>query len=171
MAGEMAERIGRNMRLRREALGLKQREVAERIDDPVVSGQHVSRWERAENRPGDRYLELIAQALDVDVSYFYADHDTVVATPPLMATMQPADVAAQVAALSARVASLEEERESLRARLAAVEEGQVTTAEVLTGAAVAELSRSREEIAEQRAAQAEGRGGSAGTTRPSVPRR
>lgn len=88
MASEMAERIGLNMKLRREQLGLKQREVADRIDDPVVSAQHVSRWERAENRPGDRYLELIASALGVDVSFFYADHGVKPTTPDLMTALK-----------------------------------------------------------------------------------
>ncbi len=71
MAGEVAVRIGAQMRARREELCLNQREVADRINVPAVSNQRISDWERGVYRPSERYLPKIAEALETDVSYFY----------------------------------------------------------------------------------------------------
>lgn len=144
MASEMAERIGLNMKLRREQLGLKQREVADRIDDPVVSAQHVSRWERAENRPGDRYLELIAAALGVDVSFFYADHGVKPTTPDLMSALQTPN-----ASVGERVDILVSAVGDLLDRLDAIERRQDATAGDLSQLAADVLEMSLEQRARE----------------------
>jgi transcriptional regulator with XRE-family HTH domain len=83
MASEIAVRIGERLRARREELGLNQRELADRMP-AAVSNQHVSNWERGVYKPSERYLEKLAEALDVDVSYFYARDDEPRETPDLM---------------------------------------------------------------------------------------
>lgn len=71
MAGEVALRFGQRARQRRLELGLKQREVAERMGGAVTK-QHISDWERGYNEPSDRYKLQLVEALAVpDVSWFY----------------------------------------------------------------------------------------------------
>jgi transcriptional regulator with XRE-family HTH domain len=66
-----AERIGARMRERRLELGLKQREVADRIPGST-EGKDVSRWENGKHRPQGDTLEALAQALETDVEDLYA---------------------------------------------------------------------------------------------------
>lgn len=75
MAREHVARIGTGMRLRREELGLTQRELADLLPGKSDSNQ-VSKWERGEHRPNDETLEHIALALKVDVSHFHAPAPT-----------------------------------------------------------------------------------------------
>lgn len=69
MASEVAARVGERIRSRRLELRINQRQLADLIDDPAVSNQHISNWERGVYRPSDRYLAKLAAALQVDVSY------------------------------------------------------------------------------------------------------
>jgi transcriptional regulator with XRE-family HTH domain len=88
MASEMAARIGARLKKRREELGLNQREVSDRMHNRSVTNQHVSNWERGVYRPSDENLEDLAQALEVDVSFFYMDEPEE-GTQDLMQTLSP----------------------------------------------------------------------------------
>lgn len=86
MAGETAKRFGQRMAQRRLELGLKQREVAKRIQDQVpemgADKQRVSDWERGVNVPSDPYKPAIVKALEVpDIGYFYETPDVREETP------------------------------------------------------------------------------------------
>jgi transcriptional regulator with XRE-family HTH domain len=71
VATEMSARIGERIRERREELGMRtQRELADLIPSDTVTNQTVSNWERGVNQPSPRYLRELAEALQVDVSYF-----------------------------------------------------------------------------------------------------
>lgn len=83
MASEMAEQIGRRIRERREELRLNQRELAERLNDPVLTNQRISDWERGVNKPSERYMHALARALERDVAWFYGGEKG--PTPDLMA--------------------------------------------------------------------------------------
>lgn len=59
MASEMGVRIGRRIKEARTEAGLKQRELADRIGEPV-DGQRVSDWERALAIFGGEKRSLVA---------------------------------------------------------------------------------------------------------------
>jgi transcriptional regulator with XRE-family HTH domain len=82
MAGELASRIGARIREAREDLGINQRQLADRIPSDAVNNQRVSDWERGVNKPSDRYMKMIATALDRPVGWFYTEAS--VETPDLM---------------------------------------------------------------------------------------
>lgn len=88
MAAEMAERIGARVRARREELGLTQAEVARRMPGTTTSDQ-LSRWERGKHQPQN--LDSLAEALEVDVSYFYAPAPASTETPDLFPPMETPD--------------------------------------------------------------------------------
>lgn len=67
--------VGGQIRRRREELGLRQRELADLMPD-AVSNQHISNWERAVHMPSDRNLQALAEALTVDIGYFYSGGDS-----------------------------------------------------------------------------------------------
>lgn len=72
--GELIRRrFGENVRARRRALGLTQRQFAERIDTDAFQ---VSRWERGVVRPTDVTLARLAEALGVEFAWFFTDHGT-----------------------------------------------------------------------------------------------
>jgi transcriptional regulator with XRE-family HTH domain len=85
VAGETAKRVGERIRDRRLELGLNQRQLAERIPNDAVNNQRVSDWERGVHQPSERHLVQLAEALEVDVAYFYATADTV---PPLLNVLE-----------------------------------------------------------------------------------
>ena len=62
--------IGARLRERRAELHISQSELAARIG---LTFQQVQKYERGDNRISASRLYEIAQALGVDVSYFYAD--------------------------------------------------------------------------------------------------
>lgn len=68
MAAQRAEKIGARMRERREQLGLKQREIADRVPVASVTADYVGRWERGIVEPSAAYLDLIAAALETSVA-------------------------------------------------------------------------------------------------------
>lgn len=67
---EHRKRVGDRIAKAREAKGWSQRELADAIPGKVDSPS-VSRWERGKVYP-EQYLNEIAKALDVDVSYLLA---------------------------------------------------------------------------------------------------
>jgi transcriptional regulator with XRE-family HTH domain len=84
VAGETAKQIGARIRAQRLAKGLHtQRELADLIPEPAVNNQRVSDWERGVHQPSERYLRMLATALDVDIAYFYGA-DEQPETPPLL---------------------------------------------------------------------------------------
>lgn len=101
MAGENAKRIGRRIRQRRIEVGLlRQRDLAEKIGG-AVDNQRVSDWERGVNTPSDRYLQKLADALEVDVAYFMLPEPEP-GTPDLMSKLSGDD------RLEARLQAIEE---------------------------------------------------------------
>jgi transcriptional regulator with XRE-family HTH domain len=65
MAAERARRIGGRIRERRDELGLKQHQLADRVGQSVTK-DYVSRWERGKTDAAlGPYLEQIAAALDI----------------------------------------------------------------------------------------------------------
>lgn len=69
--------VGRRIRLRRTILGMNQSDLANAIG---LTFQQVQKYERGSNRIGSSKLYLIAQALDVPVSYFFEEMDKKTAT-------------------------------------------------------------------------------------------
>jgi transcriptional regulator with XRE-family HTH domain len=130
MAEEM-ERIGGRMKERREELGLKQREVAERIPGKTES-KDISRWENGRHRPESDTLGLIAKALETDISDLYAGplagRKPASTTSPLDALSKsdlPAEVSEVVEALRVEMVAM---RTQLLAR---IEKGQQETEALL----------------------------------------
>lgn len=62
--------VGQRLRQRRLSLDLTQEELGARID---VSFQQIQKYERGTNRISVARLLRLAEALDVDISYFFAD--------------------------------------------------------------------------------------------------
>lgn len=60
--------MGRRIRLRRVEIGLSQSELGEKLG---VSFQQVQKYEKGANRVGASRLQQIAEALGVDVTFFY----------------------------------------------------------------------------------------------------
>jgi transcriptional regulator with XRE-family HTH domain len=131
MAEEM-ELIGGRMRERREELGLKQREVADRIAGKT-EGKDVSRWENAHHRPNSDTLGRIAEALETTVADLYAgpvaDRKPQGETPDLMSHLDGGSPALN---------RIEVMFQELHERLEAIEAGQ--------GAIVAEILAALEQM-------------------------
>lgn len=68
---EEAQLIGGRIRERREELGLKQRELAERLPGKT-EGKDVSRWENGRHRPSPNTLAEIAKVLETTVGDLHA---------------------------------------------------------------------------------------------------
>ena len=62
--------IGDNLRALRLARNLTQGALAAQLPRTVTRAR-ISDWEHGLYRPSDRYVELLAKALGVDVSRFY----------------------------------------------------------------------------------------------------
>ena len=67
-AGNADIEMGRRISLRRVEIGLSQSELGEKLG---VSFQQVQKYEKGVNRVGASRLQLIAEALGVDVTFFY----------------------------------------------------------------------------------------------------
>ena len=67
-AGNVDIEMGRRIRLRRVEIGLSQSELGEKLG---VSFQQVQKYEKGVNRVGASRLQQIAEALGVDVTFFY----------------------------------------------------------------------------------------------------
>jgi len=87
MAGEQAKRIGARIAQRRVEMGLNQRELAARLPSDAVNNQRVSDWERGVHKPNEQYLEQLAEALDVDLAWFYETAESRQGSPDLMAAL------------------------------------------------------------------------------------
>lgn len=71
VATELGQLIGDRIRARRKELGLTQKQVAARMKSDAVDAQRVSDWERGYNKPSERYLLELVDALEVaDAGYF-----------------------------------------------------------------------------------------------------
>lgn len=112
---EEAERIGARMAERRKELGLKQREVADRIPGST-EGKDISRWENGKHRPQGDTLQAIATALETDIADLYAGR--VADRKPKGATPDPfADDPSQLGRVEAKLDALSEKVAALDARL------------------------------------------------------
>jgi ribosome-binding protein aMBF1 (putative translation factor) len=69
---DMKARVARNIANGREAKGLSQRLLAERLG---IRRNEVSRWENGGRSPRPEQLHEIAEALDLDPGYFYVEHN------------------------------------------------------------------------------------------------
>lgn len=67
----IAVTIGRNIRRARTEKDMTQRQLAVAMDIDVMA---VSRWERAEHRPSDDNLLIVASVLGRDFAWFFVDH-------------------------------------------------------------------------------------------------
>jgi transcriptional regulator with XRE-family HTH domain len=72
-AQDVDRQVGSRMRERRIMLGLTQQQMAELID---VTSQQAHKYEKGMNRVSAGRLYRIAQALGVDVSYFFEGLET-----------------------------------------------------------------------------------------------
>lgn len=68
--GAVDEHIGKKLRFYRVAVGMKQRELAEKLG---ISYQQVQKYESAKDKISIERLVLIASVLDVPVSAFLED--------------------------------------------------------------------------------------------------
>ncbi|SIO53709.1 Helix-turn-helix [Rhodovulum sp. ES.010] len=68
MAHVVDAHVGRRIRQRRWMLGMTQQELAEKVD---IKFQQIQKYETGANRVSASRLWLIAQALDVAVSFFF----------------------------------------------------------------------------------------------------
>jgi transcriptional regulator with XRE-family HTH domain len=64
--------IGRHIRAKRKALGLKQHELAHEID---VTPQHISHLERDDARPSLETLLALSRTLGVSADYLLTGHE------------------------------------------------------------------------------------------------
>jgi transcriptional regulator with XRE-family HTH domain len=67
MAKERAKRIGGRIEERLDELDITQAEVARRMDSVEVTKDYVSRWKRGANEPSEKYLPVLAAALETTV--------------------------------------------------------------------------------------------------------
>lgn len=88
VASEIAARIGRRLRQRRDELGLTQKQVAKAMPSPDVEPQRISDWERGYNKPTERYLNELVIALKVpDISWFYETEEQDEETPDVLGAL------------------------------------------------------------------------------------
>ena len=72
---DITARIARNIKLARDLRGLSQPGLADLLP-PSIRKNEISRWENGSHRPREYTLIQIARALELDVGWFYAEHDT-----------------------------------------------------------------------------------------------
>ena len=71
VTAQIVATVAANVKGAREAAGLTQRQLAQRLDmDPM----NVSRWERAVVMPSTTNLAALAAELKREPSWFYIDH-------------------------------------------------------------------------------------------------
>lgn len=71
-AQEVDQLVGKRLYELRVTLGLSQQQLAERIG---VTYQQAHKYERAKNRISAGRLAVIAETLDVPISYFFEEED------------------------------------------------------------------------------------------------
>lgn len=70
--GNLKATVAGNIRAARDVAGLRQRDLAERLDvDPML----VSKWERGVHTPGAKHFAALALALGQPIAWFYTDHE------------------------------------------------------------------------------------------------
>lgn len=85
MASDMARQVGARIAQARKEKKWTQRQVADAMDvKPSIDKSRISEWERGVHIPNERYMNLIAKALEHEVAWFYAEDDE---TPDLVATL------------------------------------------------------------------------------------
>lgn len=67
------QRVGENIAAARASCGLSRRAFGDLIG---VDQMLVYKWERGDHRPQDENLAALAQALSLDIAWFYTDHAT-----------------------------------------------------------------------------------------------
>ncbi len=68
MTNEIDQHLGKRLRQRRRTLGLTQQQIAEAVG---VRFQQIQKYECGSNRIAASRLWLMAQALDISVSFFF----------------------------------------------------------------------------------------------------
>jgi transcriptional regulator with XRE-family HTH domain len=69
-SGPVDRRVGSRIRARRAIVGLSQEKLAKQIG---ITFQQIQKYENGSNRVGSGRLQEIANALNVPISYFFAD--------------------------------------------------------------------------------------------------
>lgn len=78
MCDELDRQLGLRLRRRRQLLALTQQQLAARVG---VRFQQVQKYETAANRMSAGMIGRLAQALGVDVGYFYAGLERLLKPP------------------------------------------------------------------------------------------
>jgi len=91
MAHPVDVHVGKRVRHRRWLVGMTQQQLAERVG---IKFQQIQKYETGANRVSASRLWDIAEALDVDVSFFFGgfDEETVVSAEEDMGSSVPADL-------------------------------------------------------------------------------
>lgn len=115
MAETYKRRVGERIRQAREAKGWSQPQLSRQLPERVTAA-YISRWETGKSMPGTTYLELLADALGVEVAFFLMEAPEE-GTPDLMQTLSsngngPEDD------LAVRIVSLLEQQNALLADVA-----------------------------------------------------
>lgn len=119
---EIRERIGARIRDARKAkkrpdgTPWRQGDLARALPGHVEASS-VSRWENGKVKPGDDTLEAIAKALDVDVSYFYADEPEPGTADLMGALSKPDDDTARLKRIEAKLDRALAQQADLYARI------------------------------------------------------
>lgn len=69
---QIKEIVGSNIRAARSERGLSRRAFGDLIG---VDQMLVYKWEKELHRPNDENLAALAEEMDVDLSWFYTDHE------------------------------------------------------------------------------------------------
>ena len=144
VAAEFLERMGAQIRARREELQLSRADVAREMPGKVNENQ-VYRWEKGRHQPNPDTLEALAKVLKCDVATFMSPPPTQTETPDLFPDETPADPESQIAALTSEVALLREQVGQLVGLLTGDPEKTAMLSDALTKALEKALSqRARE---------------------------
>jgi transcriptional regulator with XRE-family HTH domain len=65
--------VAQNIRAARDSRGLTQRQLGALVND--MDGLAVSRWERGKVHPSLDSLTTLARVFDVDIAWFYTEHE------------------------------------------------------------------------------------------------
>ena len=115
MVEEHKLRVGSRIRQAREAKGWSQSQLARELPGST-DGPSISRYERGEVMPRPPMLDALADALDVDTSFFLVAEPTP-GTADLMGTLgEQQDVMTLLRSLSVEVSRLREQLDRLERR-------------------------------------------------------
>lgn len=109
VAAEFLERMGAQIRARRDELRLSRAEVARRMPGKVNENQ-VYRWEKGLHQPNPDTLQALAKVLDTDVAVFMSAPADKGSTPePFAREQSDDDVAARLVEIEARLGAIEDQ--------------------------------------------------------------